>query len=151
MINWLPLKFHDLTGTISRFEYVKDTTCNYVCAFHRCSFHTIDMWHLDALLLSSSASGFHCKKGSIHQVTTTLVTSKIVLFPGHNHLLTTGTDDPSLARWRLGDNQSVRSSVLVVSRWLWPGNRTFLEVAIAWWLPGGLWLFCSTFSHFHAI
>ena len=27
-----------------------------------------------------------------------------------------------------GDNQSVRSSVPVVSRWLWPGNRTFLEV-----------------------
>ena len=26
-----------------------------------------------------------------------LVTSNDVLFPGHNHLLTTGTDDPSLA------------------------------------------------------
>ena len=26
-----------------------------------------------------------------------LSTSKNVLFPGHNHLLTTGTDDPSLA------------------------------------------------------
>ena len=26
-----------------------------------------------------------------------LATSKNVLFPGHNHLLTTGTDDPSLA------------------------------------------------------
>ena len=25
-----------------------------------------------------------------------LATSKNVLFPGHNHLLTTGTDDPSL-------------------------------------------------------
>ena len=25
-----------------------------------------------------------------------LATSKSVLFPGHNHLLTTGTDDPSL-------------------------------------------------------
>ena len=30
-----------------------------------------------------------------------LATSKKVLFPGHNHLLATGTDDPS------GDNQSV--------------------------------------------
>ena len=40
----------------------------------------------------------HCtKKAAIHQVTTMLVTSKNVLFPGHNHLLTTGTDDPSLA------------------------------------------------------
>ena len=39
--------------------------------------------------------------------------------------------------WCLGDNQSVRSSVPVVSRWLWPGNRTFLEVAsmvATWWL-----------------
>ena len=26
-----------------------------------------------------------------------LATSKNVLFPGHNHLLATGTDDPSLA------------------------------------------------------
>ena len=37
------------------------------------------------------------KKATIHQVTTMLTTSKNVLFPGHNHLLTTGTDDPSLA------------------------------------------------------
>ena len=36
------------------------------------------------------------KKATIHLVTTMLVTSKNVLFPGHNHLLTTGTDDPSL-------------------------------------------------------
>ena len=46
--------------------------------------------------------------------------------------------------WRTGDNQSVRSSAPVVSRWLWPGNRTFLEVAsmvVTWWivafLPNG--------------
>ena len=39
----------------------------------------------------------HCaKKASIHQVTTMLATSKNVLFPGYSHLLTTGTDDPSL-------------------------------------------------------
>ena len=37
------------------------------------------------------------KKATIHQVTTMLVTSKNVLLPGHNHLLTTGTDDRSLA------------------------------------------------------
>ena len=36
------------------------------------------------------------KKVSIHQVTTMLATSKNVLFPGHNHLLTTGTHDPTL-------------------------------------------------------
>ena len=36
------------------------------------------------------------KKASIHQVTTILTISKNVLFPDHNHLLTTGADDPSL-------------------------------------------------------
>ena len=37
---------------------------------------------------------------TIHQVTTMLSASKIVLFPGHNHLLTTGADDNTS-----GDNQ----------------------------------------------
>ena len=37
------------------------------------------------------------KKATIHQVTTMLATSKHVLFPGHNHLLTIGADNPSLA------------------------------------------------------
>ena len=36
-----------------------------------------------------------CKKVIIHQVTTMLATSENVLFPGHNHLLTTSTD----VRW----------------------------------------------------
>ena len=36
------------------------------------------------------------KKLTIHQVTTMIATSKNVLFPGHNHLLTTGTDDRRL-------------------------------------------------------
>ena len=36
------------------------------------------------------------KKVTNHQVTTMLATAKNVLFPGHNHLLTTGADDPSL-------------------------------------------------------
>ena len=31
-----------------------------------------------------------------HQLTTMLATSENVLFPGHKHLLATGTDDPSL-------------------------------------------------------
>ena len=35
------------------------------------------------------------KKITIHQVTTMLAISKYVLFPCHNHLLTTGTDDSS--------------------------------------------------------
>ena len=37
------------------------------------------------------------KKNTIHQQTTMLSTSKIVLFPGLNYLLTTGADDSSLA------------------------------------------------------
>ena len=43
----------------------------------------------------------HCTKNTIHQVTAMLATSKNVLFPGHNHLLTTGTDEPSLAAARV--------------------------------------------------
>ena len=38
------------------------------------------------------------KKATIHQVTTMLATYKNVLFPGHNHLITTGTDDQTLYR-----------------------------------------------------
>ena len=34
------------------------------------------------------------QKTTIHQVTTMLATSKNVLFPGHDHLITTGADDP---------------------------------------------------------
>ena len=43
---------------------------------------------------SSTDSKLH-KKATIHLVTTMLATSKNVLFPGHNHQLTTGTDDSS--------------------------------------------------------
>ena len=67
------------------------------------------------------------KSKKIHQVTTMLATSKNVLFPGHNHLLTTGADDLTL--WLSPKHQQEKGHVLVVSRWLWPGNRTFLEVA----------------------
>ena len=36
------------------------------------------------------------KKATIHQLTSMLATSKNFLFPGHNHLLTTGADDLTL-------------------------------------------------------
>ena len=36
------------------------------------------------------------KKATIHQVITMLATSKNVLFPGHDHLLTTSNDVPTL-------------------------------------------------------
>ena len=38
-----------------------------------------------------------CKNATVHQVTTMLATSKNVSFLGHNHLLTTVTDDPVLS------------------------------------------------------
>ena len=47
------------------------------------------MYHLYGL--------YAAQKATIHQVTTMLAASKNVLFPGHNYVLTTGTDDPSLA------------------------------------------------------
>ena len=108
-----------------------------------CSFLRDFCFHLASFLSCPSS----VKKATIYQVTTMLATSKNVQFPGHSHLLTTGTDDPSLAHWRSGDNQSVRSSEPVVSRWLWPGNRTFLEVAsmiVSWWIVAFL---CSVHSH----
>ena len=37
------------------------------------------------------------QKNTIHQVTTMLATSKNVLLPGYNHLLTTSADDPTLS------------------------------------------------------
>ena len=64
------------------------------------------------------------QKATIHQVITMLSTSKNVIFPDHNHLLTTSTDNFTLII-----TLSVGSSVLVVSKWLWLWNRTFLEVA----------------------
>ena len=76
------------------------------------------------------------KKPTYHQVTTMLDTSKNVLFPGHNHLLTTGADDPILAgAW----------VIIKVSghqyQWLAGGYdlkiRTFFEVAstvVIWWI-----------------
>ena len=46
------------------------------------------------------------KNATINQVTTMLATSKNVIFPGHNHLLTTGTDDSIL--WLSPERQRVK-------------------------------------------
>ena len=84
------------------------------------------------------------KKAIIHQVSIMLATSKKVLFPGHDHLLTTGrpTDDPS----RVGAWAIIKVSVLQY-RWLAggyePGNRTFLEVTsmvVTPWIVGSQFL-----------
>ena len=72
------------------------------------------------------------QKATIHQVTTMLSSSNNVLFPGHNHLPTTSTDDPSLT--------ATQAIIKVSGRqywWLRPGNMTFLEVAstvVTWWI-----------------
>ena len=47
------------------------------------------------------------KKAVIPQPTAMVSTSKDVLFPGDNHLLTTGADDPTL--WLLLEHQRVKA------------------------------------------
>ena len=47
--------------------------------------------HIRTHLVISTA-----QNATIHQVTTMLATSINVQFPDHNHLLTTGADDPTL-------------------------------------------------------
>ena len=72
----------------------------------------------------------------MHQATVMLATSKNILFPGHIHLLSTGTDDPSLTGARV---------IIKVSghqyQWLAGGydleTEHFLEVAsmvVIWWI-----------------
>ena len=68
-------------------------------------------------------------------------TSKNVLFPSHDLLLTTGTDDPSLA----GDCAIIKVSG---HQYRWLAGGYDLEIGhilkwLAWWLSGGLWLFCK--------
>ena len=53
----------------------------------------IGCYHSTKINCHESALG---KEATIHQVTARLATSKYVLFPGHIHLLTTRTDDPTL-------------------------------------------------------
>ena len=86
----------------------------------------------------------YAKKAAIHQVTSLLATSKHVLFPGHNNLLSTGTDGPTL--WL-----SVRVIIKMKGhqyRWLAGGydlEMTFLEVASGYLVYSGS--FCPMFIH----
>ena len=61
------------------------------------------------------------KKATIHQVTTVLTTSKNVLFPGPNHLLTTGTDDLTL--WLSPERQWVKGH-----QYRWSAGSYDLEI-----------------------
>ena len=76
-----------------------------------------------------------CKKSTIHQVTVILSTSRKVIFPGHNHLLTTSADDPSLGARVIITVKGHQYRWL--TWWLSPGNRAILEVAnmvVTWWI-----------------
>ena len=70
----------------------------------------------------------HCaKKASIHQVTIMLATFKDVLFPGHNQLLTIGTDDLT----------GVRVTIRVSGhqyRWLAWKYNIFRSMVVTWWI-----------------
>ena len=64
-----------------------------------------------------------------------IATSKILLFPGHNHLLTTGTYDPSLA-------DTLAINKVLCHRYQWLAGDYDLETEhflkwLSWWLPGG--------------
>ena len=66
-----------------------------------CVIQALRLYHnADAPLIVNSKDRL-CRsihsEATIHQLATMLATSKNVLFPCHNHLLTTGTDDPSLS------------------------------------------------------
>ena len=65
------------------------------------SFFTYYGWTLREVELYAQLHSLR-KKPTIHQVTTMLATFKNVLFPGHNHLLTTRL----MTCWCSGDNQS---------------------------------------------
>ena len=80
------------------------------------------------------------KNATIHQVTTILATHKNVLFPGHNHLITTGTDDQTLAIITLTGTWAIIKVPGHQHRWLAGGYE--LEMGhfyewLAWWLLGG--------------
>ena len=67
----------------------QQTTKNHTCEM--CPMHQLHR------LCEDIDSKYHCvKKSTIRYVTTMLATSRNVLFPVHNHVLTTSTDDPTL-------------------------------------------------------
>ena len=77
------IKSHEIPGELLQWQEMGDMWIEDVDARHNNSFIETKVIPLR-------------KKATIHQVTTMLATFKNVLFPGHNHLLTTATDDPSL-------------------------------------------------------
>ena len=95
----------------------------HICAHtNPCSSHWLPLGLMSDLIDASCKEGIFTaqKATTIHQVITMLTTSNNVLFPGHNHLLTAGTYDPTL--WLSPKRQQVKGHLY---QWL------------AWWLPGG--------------
>ena len=105
IIRWHKLSFHRL------IQQMKDIKLPYM---RRHLGYLLDNWWPNTARHNVTLR----KKVTIHQLTTMLATSKNVLFPGHNHLLTTGTDGPTL--WLSPERHRVRGH-----------QQTY------WWLAGG--------------
>ena len=108
-------------------------------------FETMELWCMTFVPLR--------KKAIVHHVTTMLTTSKIVRFLGHWCWWPLVTTDNHWYWWpdTLIITQapaSEGSSVPVVSRWLWPGNQTFLEV-VTWWIVPLLYQCFASVSSYH--
>ena len=69
----------------------------FICTFLMCAAIVAISVFVAAFVADNIQSKFHT---AVQQVTTMLATSENVLFTGHNHLLTTGTDDRSLTGTR---------------------------------------------------
>ena len=104
--------------------YLSNVTESFKCMLLKFTIYGIWVLRCEC---EQARTGSLCQKASIHQVTTMLATSKNVLFPGHNHLLTTSTDDPAL--WLSPEHQWAKCYDLELGH--------FLEMAsmvVTWWI-----------------
>ena len=86
---------HNFGSCVHIVVYTTNSPSRHSCYFISCK-HTstcISCMISFHAKYAETAEVLLSKKATIHQVTTMLATSKKVLFPGHNYLLTTGTDD----------------------------------------------------------
>ena len=95
--------------------------------FHTWGIHIICLWFMEvqALYLRKSNAMSLCMAMSINSLNQGMF------------LKNTLAKKATIPCYCLGHSQNVESSATVVSRWLWPGNRTFLEVAsivVSWWI-----------------
>ena len=94
-------------ASLSPFQTKVENKCTVFCTqslvFGVCVLLFM-VWNACGLICTAAQGGTNVafipslhQKATIHQLTTMLATYKNVLFSGHNHLLTTGTDDPTLS------------------------------------------------------